>query len=123
MPLESIYGALKIMWVAEKQNQALLLHCHAGKNRSVMIADCYHFLITATHRKKNQKDLLYAQNTPNRIMPNIDDGQLPGIYKMEEFLECCLETFSDSFTDTERPIDWIKHQLHMKGSGFRDISQ
>jgi len=123
MPLESIYAALRIMYEAEKQDQHILLHCHAGKNRSVMVADCYYFISTMTHRKKNQKNLLYAQNNPNRIMPNIADGQLPGIYKMEEFLECCRETFSDSFTDPERPIDWIKHQLHMKGSGFTDISQ
>ncbi len=123
MPLESIYAALRVMHEAEKQNQHLLLHCHAGRNRSVLVADCYYFLSTMTHRKKNQKDLPYAQKNTNRIMPNIDDGQLPGIYKMEEFLEYCLETFSDSFSDPVRPIDWIKHQLHIKGSGFTDQSQ
>ncbi len=119
MPLESIYGALRIIRTAEQQGQSVLLHCHAGRNRSVLVADCYYFLSTMTHREKNQKNLVYAKNNPNRIIPNVDDGQLPGIYKMEEFLDCCRETFSDSFTDSERPIDWIKHQLHMTGSGFK----
>ncbi len=123
MPLELIYAALRIICEAEKQDRSVLLHCYTGKNRSVMVADCYYFISTMTHRKKNQKDLQFARNNPNRIMLNVDDGQLPAIYKMEEFLECCREAFSDSFTDPERPIDWIKYQLHMKGSGFTDKSQ
>lgn len=120
MPLESIYGALRVMSEAEKQNRSVLLHCHAGRNRSVLIADCYYFLSTMKHREKNQKGLLYALNSPNRIMLNVDDGQLPGIFKMEEFLECCRETFDDKFTEKDRPLDWIKHEMHIKGSGFAD---
>jgi protein-tyrosine phosphatase len=49
MSLASLYGALRIMWEAEKHNQALLLHCHSGRNRSVMVADCYFFLRTEKH--------------------------------------------------------------------------
>jgi len=122
MPLESLYGAMRIMKEAEQQNQSLLLHCHAGKNRSVLVADCYHFLSALQHRKQDQQGLPYARNNPNRLMLNIDDGQLPGIYKMEEFLESCRETFADSFAEPDRPMDWIKHELHMKGSGFSDLA-
>ena len=120
MPLESIYGALQIMREAERQDRSVLLHCHAGRNRSVLIADCYYFLSTMKHREQDQKGLLYAQNSSNRVMLNVNDGQLPGIYKIEEFLDCCRETFSESFIEKTRPLDWIKHEMHMKGSGFVD---
>jgi len=120
MSMEGLYGAMKIIWEAEQQNHLLLLHCHAGRNRSVMIADSYYYLRTQKHRKENQPNLTYAKNSSNRLLINIDDGQLPGIFKMEEFLESCRETFEDTFANTERPLDWIKHQMHMRGSGFID---
>jgi len=120
MSLESLYGAMRIMWEVEKHDQFLLLHCHAGRNRSVMVADCYYFLRTQEHRKRNQADLPYAKNNLNRLLLNIDDAQLPGVYKMEEFLECCRETFNESFTEGDRPLDWIKHNMHIRGSGFAD---
>ncbi len=118
MALESLYGALRIMWEAEKHRQHLLLHCHAGRNRSVMVSDSYYFLRTEEHRQPGQPGLKYAQHSPNRLLLNIDDGQLPGIFKVEEFLDCCRESFDDSFTESDRPIDYIKHQMHIRGSGF-----
>ncbi len=118
MALESLYGALRIMWEAEMQDQSLLLHCHAGRNRSVMVADSYYFLRTQEHRQPDQPGLKYAEKNPNRLFLNIDDGQLPGIFKVEEFLQACRETFDDSCTEGDRPLDFIKHQLHMRGSGF-----
>ena len=118
MSLESLYGALRVMWEAELQNYPLLLHCHAGRNRSVMAADSYYFLRNQKHRKENQPGLTYAENSPNRLLLNVDDGQLPGIFKMEEFLDGCRKSFEETFTENERPLDWIKNQLHIKGSGF-----
>ena len=106
MSLASLFGSMRIMWQTEKSNQYLLLHCHAGKNRSVMVADSYYFLKTGEHPKNS------------RLKLNINDGQFPGIYKMEEFLDCCRETFDDAFAEKERPLDWVKNQVHMKGSGF-----
>lgn len=118
MALESLYGALRVMCEAENQDQSLLLHCHAGNNRSVMIADCYYFLRTQDHRKLDQPGLTYAKNNPNRLLLNIDDGQLPGVYKMEEFIQGCTESFDSAFLEDDRPLDFIKHEMHMTGSGF-----
>ncbi len=120
MSLTNLFASMRIMWEAEQHNYPLLLHCHAGKNRSVMVADSYYFLRTQSHRKENQLDLSYAEDNSNRLILNIDDGQLPGVFKMEEFLESCRETFGTAFTEKERPLDWIKNQLHIKGSGFVD---
>ncbi len=118
MSLASLYGSLRIMWEAEKSNQALLLHCHSGRNRSVMVADSYFFLRTGKHRQPNEPDLPYAAGKGNQLLLNIDDGQLPGIYRMEEFLSCCKESFADDFPEKERPLDWIKLQMQLAGSGF-----
>lgn len=41
MPLENIFGALSILWEAEKNYLTVFMHCMAGRNRSVTIADCY----------------------------------------------------------------------------------
>ena len=103
--LESLYGALRIMWEAENQDQSLLLHCHAGNNRSVLVADSYYFLRTQKQRQQDQPRLTYAKNNPNRLLLNIDDGQLPGIFKMEEFLQGCCESFDSAFTEGDRPLD------------------
>lgn len=118
MSLESLYGAMRIINQAEQQDHSLLLHCHAGRNRSVMVADSYYFLRTLEHRQPYQSGLIYAKNSPNRLLLNIDDGQLPGVFKMEEFLQGCRESFDDVFADGDRPLDWIKHQMHITGSGF-----
>ncbi len=120
MSLESLYGAMRIMWEAEHKDQSLLLHCHAGRNRSVMVADSYYFLRTQEHRQPDQPGLKYANRSPNRLLLNIDDNQLPGVFKMEEFLQGCQESFDESFPEGDRPLDYIKHNLHMKGSGFAD---
>ena len=92
MPLENIYGAICVLWEAEKQGSKVLLHCVVGENRSVCVADCYYFLRTGTHREDMQQSFTtYGQNKYNQLIQNINDNQLPGIFRMEMFLEYCLE--------------------------------
>jgi len=117
--LASLYGALRILWNAEKREQAVLLHCHSGHNRSVLVADCYYFLRTGQHRQQSGSlqpaDCLRPKN---QLFLNIDDGQLPGIYKMEKFLTCCRESFAENFPEQDRPLDWIRLQMQLSDSGF-----
>ena len=105
LSLESLYGSLRVLWEAERAESNVLLHCHAGRNRSQMVYDSYYFMQTGKH-PKNSKLLL-----------NIDDGQFLGLFKMEEFLEGCKEVFMDG-KESLRPVDSIKHEMHMRGSGF-----
>ena len=35
---------------------------------------------------------------------------------MEEFLDNCREVFQDP--DNLRPLDWVRHEMYMAGSGF-----
>lgn len=69
-----------------------------------MVYDSYYFLKTGEHPKGS------------KLILNINDGQLPGLFKMEEFLGSCKEVFKDE--TNLRPLDSIKHELHMRGSGF-----
>ena len=57
MPLENIYGALSVLWNAEKNDLKVFMHCMAGRNRSVMIADCYYFIRQGRHRADKASDV------------------------------------------------------------------
>lgn len=88
-PLENIFGAMMVLWYAEQQNKRVFLHCIAGRNRSVAVADCYYFLRSGEHRADNSPNILYGKNKDNQLLQNIYDNQLPGIFRMEQFLEKC----------------------------------
>ena len=61
MPLENIFGALSILWEAEKNYHTVFMHCMAGRNRSVTIADCYYFIRQGKHRADKSGDVLYGK--------------------------------------------------------------
>ena len=110
MPLENIFGALSIMWEAEKIDNTVFMHCRAGRNRSVAVADCYYFIRTGNHRSDNSIDVAYGKNKANKMLLNIKDNQLPGIYRMEHFLEKCREMFKDPTVANDAYIDWLKKE-------------
>jgi hypothetical protein len=110
MPLENIFGALSILWEAEKKYQTVLMHCMAGRNRSVTIADCYYFIRQGKHRADNSGDVLYGKNKSNKLLLNIDDNQLPGIFRMERFLEKCQELLENPKIADNAYIDWLKKE-------------
>jgi len=96
--INSIYGALQILWLAEKENAKVNLHCHAGVNRSVTCADAYYFLRTGTHRIRKPDPRwegygYFGKAERNRLMYNCE-GHLMGLDKMEEFIKICATTFA-----------------------------
>ena len=119
MALESFYGALRILWQAEEEGEQSLLHCHTGKNRSVMIADAYYFLRTGKHRQKKDERLPWAEHSLNKLIENINDVQLPGLYRIEEFLSACKSVFKNSAGCKGAPLDWVKHETLIMGTGFK----
>ena len=114
MPLESIYGALRALWHAEQHNKKALLHCMAGQNRSICVADCYYFLRTGKHREDMQQGFTsYGKSKYNQLIQNINDNQLPGIFRMEKFLEGCREVLEEPGTVN---LDDIKREsLYSEG--------
>ena len=93
MPLENIFAALSVLWEAEKNDKSVFMHCMAGRNRSIVVADCYYYLRTGAHRSDNSTDVLYGKNKSNKLLLNVNDNQLPGIYRIEHFLENCRKLF------------------------------
>jgi len=110
IPLESVYGAISVLWYAESNNLRVLLHGMSGRNRSIMVVDCYYFMKTGSHRKDNARDVIYGKNKSNKLILNINDNQLPGIYRMELFLEKCKKILSTPETANGAPIDWLKKE-------------
>ena len=78
--LNSIYGALNILWSCEKQNRNVLLHCHAGVNRSNSVADAYYFMRTGKQRETK------TNGFQNQLLAMCSRGYLPPKSELEKFL-------------------------------------
>lgn len=103
--LNSIFGALQILWIAEKEKAGVILHCHAGANRSPTVMEAYYFMRTKKHfvRKisveskelfeKLFPDSKNSERQNNRLLNNIEAGHLPSKNKMESFLKKTEEWF------------------------------
>ncbi len=84
--LENIVAACWILLPAYDNNEKTMVHCMAGKNRSVTVMDCMYFMITGNHRPDHHK-AEYRSFTNNRLLENCRQGFLPGIAKMEKLLK------------------------------------
>lgn len=103
--LNSIFGALQILWIAEKENANVILHCHAGANRSPTVMESYYFMRTKKHfireisaesKERFEKmfpDSKNSERQNNRLLNNIEAGHLPSKNKMETFLKKTEEWF------------------------------
>jgi len=74
--LNSIYACMQIMYNAEIENKSVLLHCHAGVNRSPTIKELYYLMRTG--------NFLECKNS--RLKSNIEQGHLPCVSKLKTFL-------------------------------------
>lgn len=85
--LNSIYGAMYVIYEAEKKNKKVLVHCHAGMNRSPTVQSCYHFMRTGQHMEQPTK----VRQFTNRLYCNSTRGYLPPMPEMEKFLNSIME--------------------------------
>jgi len=112
IPLENVYGAVSVLWYAESNNLRVLLHGISGRNRSIMVTDCFYYIKTGSHRKDNARDVIYGKNKSNKLILNINDNQLPGIYRMELFLEKCKKLLTGPEVADGAPVDWLKKETY-----------
>lgn len=78
--LNSIYGAMVILYQAEKENAKVYLHCHSGRNRSQLVKACYYYMRTGEQLHQGNEKYI------NRLHRASTRGYLPPMAEMEEFL-------------------------------------
>lgn len=79
--LNSIYGAMVILFQAEKTNSKVYLHCHAGVNRSQTVRAAYYYMRTGNHYEAELR-----RGFINQLYANCSRGYLPPMAEMEKFL-------------------------------------
>lgn len=79
--LNSIYGAMVILFQAEKNNCKVYLHCHAGVNRSQTVRAAYYYMRTGQHYEAELR-----RGFINQLYANCSRGYLPPMAEMEKFL-------------------------------------
>ncbi len=104
--VNSIYGALQILFEAFEANKSVYLHCYSGKNRSRVVEASFYYMMTGEHLKQISTDHY------NRIFSNIQRGKLPPIDKFETFLKNCYKIFTEEYSETKfGPLDFCKQCL------------
>lgn len=82
MGLNSIYAAINILLLSEEKNHKVVVHCHAGVNRSRLVYECYLYFRTGTI--PNEKSMLYKACQGNH---------LPSFEEMLSFIDSCKKSF------------------------------
>lgn len=127
--LNSIFGALQILWIAEQEKASVILHCHAGANRSPTVMEAYYFMRTKKHfirEISTESKELFEEMFPdsknlerqnNRLLNNIEAGHLPAKNKMETFLKKTEEWFLkqewENDFKTESGLNCVKCEVRL----------
>lgn len=127
MGLNSIFAAMQILYEAEGENRKVLLHCHAGANRSPMIADCYYFMRIGMHRPEKKtpqklkeelnemfgkdKDYVSPLDGMNCLQMNCYAKHLPPLEQMEIFLSSMVEFFEKDLSNRGGALETCKLKL------------
>ncbi len=115
--INSIYGALQIMYVAQQAGASVMLHCHAGANRSQAVAGAYYFMQTGEHlRRANDEENkitnrwlgLDENYNDNALEMNCRQKKLPTLENMEEALRAFKGVFELDETYRQGWLDKIK---------------
>jgi len=78
--LNSIYGALIVLYEAHKNNKRVYLHCRAGVFRSWLVYCCFYYMINGSHLET------FYDNYINQLYYACSRKYLPDITKIQLFL-------------------------------------
>ncbi len=115
--INSIYGALQIMYIAQQAGASVMLHCHAGANRSQAVADAYYYMQTGKHRKGEVDDEirelnvwlgLPSEHNDNALEMNCRHKKLPPLENLEDALRAFKGVFELDETYRQGWLDKIK---------------
>lgn len=102
--LVSIYGALWVMYQAYERNLSVLLHCHAGINRSQTVRACFHYMMSGEHLPIEKEGRFIKAD--NMLEYNCQGCHLPELSKMELWLQACKEAFDNPEKFLGGMYDW-----------------
>lgn len=102
--LPSIFGALWVTHQAFKRNLSVLIHCHAGANRSPTIKACFYYMMTNEHLPERKVNGIIRAS--NMLFYNCEYKHLPELSKMELFLKACKTAFDDPDKFLGGMYDW-----------------
>lgn len=103
MGLHSMFAALNILYQAEKLNKSVLLHCHAGINRSQTVKACYYYMMNGHHiEEKKQGNILLNSN----MLLHNTSRHLPILETTEKWLMACKEAFDNPEKFLGGMLDW-----------------
>lgn len=78
--LNSIYGAMIILYQAYHSGSKVYLHCHAGANRSHVVSAAFYYMMTGNQLEE------YTNGFINMMLRMCAREYLPNRYKTERFL-------------------------------------
>ena len=102
--INSLYGAMNILYNAFKNNQKVYLHCHAGINRSQATGDAFWFMMMNKHRETNK-----GNGFINRLMRMCGYNYLPPKNEVENFLKNLKEILDSNLEYMGGQLDTIKN--------------
>jgi hypothetical protein len=100
----SIFGALWVMYQAYERNLSVLIHCHAGINRSQTVRACFHYMMTNHHLPIERTGSFIKAD--NMLQFNCERNHLPELSKMELWLQACKEAFDNPQKFLGGMYDW-----------------
>lgn len=136
MGLNSLFAAMCVLHEAESKDLPVVLHCHAGANRSPTVAAAYYYLRTGHHLEQCYKpgtrlivlkelngttlqfdERLSTENEPipNMLLSNCQQSLLPPLPQMEKFLNL-LGTYLEVHEPTHRAgvLTQLKYDLGLQ---------
>ncbi len=110
--LVSIYGALWVLYQAYERNLSVLLHCHAGINRSQTVRACFHYMMISEHIPLEMKGQIYLKD--NMLEANCKSKHLPELPTMELWLTACKEAFDNPEKFLGGMYDWTLRKANLQ---------
>lgn len=106
--LTSIFGALWVLYESHKRDLAVLLHCHAGINRSQTVRACFHYMMATEHLPTERVGSFIKAD--NMLEYNCTYKHLPPMPQMESWLRACKEAFDNPERYLGGMYDWTLRQ-------------